>query len=268
MKRNLFFFTTILLAVCAANGCKLFTHKSKQAQLPTVTLDLPHDVKNADAAPKLTESMMVVTIFGPLDRSDMSGKNDVEFLGDRRVFLSDLPSAIEAALKNDPEKTVYIKADRSVDYGEVVKVINEVREAGVINDALLVQGGVLQQFAIQVPQKRDWEDFLSKDISKLKPDPKFVGVMLRQNLQIELVNGGYFVGMVGPPAMPFQENDKAFADKSSLTQALSQTLQGRTNRTVTIKSVRANRYDDVIKLIDAVKGAGGNPIVLQIDDLP
>jgi biopolymer transport protein ExbD len=28
------------------------------------------------------------------------------------------------------------------------------------------------------------------------------------------------------------------------------------------------RYGDVVKVIDAIKGAGANPVGLQVDDLP
>jgi biopolymer transport protein ExbD len=42
----------------------------------------------------------------------------------------------------------------------------------------------------------------------------------------------------------------------------------RVEKTVVIKAYRSCWYGDVIKLIDAVKGAGANPIMLQLDDLP
>jgi biopolymer transport protein ExbD len=42
----------------------------------------------------------------------------------------------------------------------------------------------------------------------------------------------------------------------------------RVEKTVVIKANRSCRYGDVIKLIDAVKGTGANPIILQLDDLP
>jgi biopolymer transport protein ExbD len=38
-------------------------------------------------------------------------------------------------------------------------------------------------------------------------------------------------------------------------------------KTVFIKSPRSVRYGDVVKVIDAVKMAGAQPIGLQIDDL-
>jgi biopolymer transport protein ExbD len=64
-----------------------------------------------------------------------------------------------------------------------------------------------------------------------------------------------------------------------LTNKLKETFQGReangvfregTNeveKTVFIKSPRSVKYGDVVKVIDAVKQAGAQPIGLQIDDL-
>ncbi|HVS21602.1 MAG TPA: hypothetical protein VHD88_07125, partial [Pyrinomonadaceae bacterium] len=39
-------------------------------------------------------------------------------------------------------------------------------------------------------------------------------------------------------------------------------------KTVFVKAPRALHYGDVVKVIDAIKGAGANPVGLQVDDLP
>ncbi len=69
------------------------------------------------------------------------------------------------------------------------------------------------------------------------------------------------------------------SDASSLTAKLKEIFDGRdangvfregTNeveKTVFIKSPRSVKYGDVVKVIDAVKMAGAQPIGLQIDDL-
>jgi len=69
------------------------------------------------------------------------------------------------------------------------------------------------------------------------------------------------------------------SDASDLTTQLSEIFKGRdangvfrdgTNeveKTVFIKSPRSVKYGDVVKVIDAVKLAGAQPIGLQIDDL-
>lgn len=69
------------------------------------------------------------------------------------------------------------------------------------------------------------------------------------------------------------------SDPSALTTELTRIFQERTNnrvvregtneveRTVFIKSPTSVRYGDVVKVIDAAKIAGAEPIGLQIDDL-
>jgi biopolymer transport protein ExbD len=41
----------------------------------------------------------------------------------------------------------------------------------------------------------------------------------------------------------------------------------RIEKSVFVKAPRSLKYVEVVKVIDAIKGAGGNPIGLQIDDL-
>jgi carbamoylphosphate synthase large subunit len=42
----------------------------------------------------------------------------------------------------------------------------------------------------------------------------------------------------------------------------------RIEKTVFVKAPRSIKYGDVVKVIDAIKGAGANPVGLQVDDLP
>jgi hypothetical protein len=42
----------------------------------------------------------------------------------------------------------------------------------------------------------------------------------------------------------------------------------RIEKTVFVKAPRAMKYGDVVKVIDAIKGAGASPVGLQVDDLP
>jgi biopolymer transport protein ExbD len=54
-------------------------------------------------------------------------------LGKKKVNLDDLKASVEKALANKKEedKIVYVKSGVNVNYGEVVKVINAVREKGI-----------------------------------------------------------------------------------------------------------------------------------------
>jgi len=75
------------------------------------------------------------------------------------------------------------------------------------------------------------------------------------------------------------ENVGSIDDPTALTTRLSEEFKTRTNngifregtneieKTIFIKSPRSVRYGDVVKVIDAAKIAGAQPIGLQIDDL-
>jgi len=65
----------------------------------------------------------------------------------------------------------------------------------------------------------------------------------------------------------FQERavNLAYADQDHLANNLS--TEQKIQKTVFIKAPRAVDYGNVVKIIDAVKVAGDNPISLQIDDL-
>ena len=89
-----------------------------------ITVAIPRDLKNPDEDQAINKETSVI----------ISVPNDNEYyLGKKKVNLDDLKSAVEKALANKKEedKIVYSKSGVNVSYGEVVKVINAVREKGV-----------------------------------------------------------------------------------------------------------------------------------------
>ena len=89
-----------------------------------ITVAIPRDLKNPDEDQAINKETSVI----------ISVPNDNEYyLAKKKVNLDDLKAAVEKALANKKEedKIVYIKSGVEVSYGEVVKVINAVREKGV-----------------------------------------------------------------------------------------------------------------------------------------
>ena len=89
-----------------------------------ITVAIPRDLRNPDEDQNINkESSVIISI----------PKDNEYYLGKKKVGLDDLKSAVEKALANKKEedKIVYIKSGVEVSYGEVVKVINAVREKGV-----------------------------------------------------------------------------------------------------------------------------------------
>lgn len=89
-----------------------------------ITVAIPRDTKNADEDAAINkESAVIISI-----------PNDKEYyLGKKRVTLDDLKNEVEKALekKKEEDRIVYVKSGVGVSYGEVVNVINAVREKGV-----------------------------------------------------------------------------------------------------------------------------------------
>jgi biopolymer transport protein TolR len=89
-----------------------------------ITVAIPRDLRNPDEDQNINkESSVIISV----------PKDGEYYLAKKKVGLDDLKAAVEKALANKKEedKIVYIKSGVEVSYGEVVKVINAVREKGV-----------------------------------------------------------------------------------------------------------------------------------------
>jgi len=236
--------------VVAATACKGVRTPAPEP-LPFPNVYLPRNFKNADPSPKLDKSAVVISILdsthiwvGRSEYSDLNGFGE-----------------IENAVRQAPQKLVYVRAASPLDYVTVVKAIDSARRSGALEFALHVQmpTGADRQFTVKILPEP------GATFSE-KKDPTLIGVMLSADSKISLVKGGLEDGLLGPGGS--KEDMGTLSDTSRLSRALTQTLGDRTDRKVTIKATRATSYNDVVTIIDAVKGAGALPIVLQIDDLP
>ena len=89
-----------------------------------IQVTLPSNLRNPDEDQAINkESSVIISV----------PKDGEYYLGKKKVNLEDMKTAVEKALANKKEedKIVYIKSGVEVSYGEVVKVINAVREKGV-----------------------------------------------------------------------------------------------------------------------------------------
>jgi|SRR6266849_5320986 biopolymer transport protein ExbD len=61
------------------------------------------------------------------------------YLGTKKIPLDQITNAVKDLLANRLDKTVFVKSDARAKYGDVVKVVDEVRAAGVDNLGLLTE---------------------------------------------------------------------------------------------------------------------------------
>ena len=124
-------------------------------------------------------------------------------------------------------------------------------------------------FKADIPTQRD----PNEDLSKLKPNPLTLVVSISNDLQLKL--NADAIGSVNDTAplsqrlaQLFQQRKESRAYKPGMETRSDVPEADRIEKTVFVKAPRALRYGDVVKVIDAIKGAGASPVGLQVDDLP
>jgi biopolymer transport protein ExbD/biopolymer transport protein TolR len=61
------------------------------------------------------------------------------YLGQDRVAIEDLPAKVNDLLANKLDKTVFVRSDLRAKYGDVVQVVDNIRNAGVDKVGLLTE---------------------------------------------------------------------------------------------------------------------------------
>jgi biopolymer transport protein ExbD len=125
------------------------------------------------------------------------------------------------------------------------------------------------RFKADIPTQRD----PNEDLSQLKPNPLTLVVSIASDLSIKLNQDS--LGSVNDPSQLATRLRQVFdlrrdqrAYKIGLETRTDLKEEDRIEKTVFVKAPRAMKYGDVVKVIDAIKGAGANPVGLQVDDLP
>lgn len=125
------------------------------------------------------------------------------------------------------------------------------------------------RFKADIPTQRD----PNEDLSRLKPNPLTLVVTISPDLSLKLNQDD--MGSVNETAalsqrliMVFRQRKEQRAYKVGMEGRSDINDEDRIEKTVFVKAPRATKYGDVVKVIDAIKGAGANPVGLQVDDLP
>jgi len=95
---------------------------------PLATVDVPVDLPAANARPlKRPDTPLYVSV-----RADAS-----VLVGKAPATLEDLGDALDAATGGDRETRVFLRADRVLEYGRLMGVMNALRDAGYVRLALV-----------------------------------------------------------------------------------------------------------------------------------
>jgi biopolymer transport protein ExbD len=95
---------------------------------PLATVDIPVDLPSANAQPQPR----------PTEPVYLSVKSDLSLaLGEEQIAPDALAAALDARTNGDKEERIFLRADKSVDYGSLMDVMNELRAAGYLKIALV-----------------------------------------------------------------------------------------------------------------------------------
>jgi biopolymer transport protein ExbD len=125
------------------------------------------------------------------------------------------------------------------------------------------------KFQADIPTQRD----PNEDLSQLKPNPLTLVVSIGTDLSLKLNQDNIgSVNDTGPLsqrlAQLFKQRQETRAYKPGMETRTDIPDKERIEKTVFVKAPRSLKYGDVVKVIDAIKGAGASPVGLQVDDLP
>jgi biopolymer transport protein ExbD len=95
---------------------------------PLATVDVPVNLPGSDASPaQRPERPVFLTLQADLTLA----------LGDAPVTREELVAALDAATRNDHEEPIFLRADKTVDYGDLMALMDVLRAAGYLKVALV-----------------------------------------------------------------------------------------------------------------------------------
>lgn len=210
----------------------------------TITVEVPEQMKNAEAdaaieteAPRRISLRPAGWYFGIYEL----------YSGSKR---DDLAAKLKQRMAENPTSQIYLQADSRIEFSEVASALDIVRGVGIKSAALIVRPAgknALHRLTVELPPQLDPEAPLEK------PNPLTLEVR---------VNGEGILSLNKEP--------QGTIDEPKLATTIANVLLTRTanmDKTVTIKATRTSKYQTIAQVIDAMKGAGAGPIVLQLDDL-
>jgi biopolymer transport protein ExbD len=174
--------------------------------------------------------------------------------------------------QTEPDPMVFLIAAVSNDYGTVVEVCARVRRIGVSRVGLIgnrTGANTPSRLTVELSAEPD----PNEDLSKLKPNPLTLRVSISNDLRLRLNQDD--IGSVNDSqplsqrlVQIFKQRQENYAIRPGFETRTDLPMEERIEKTLIIKANRSVKYGDVVKVVDAVRGAGAGPVVLQLDDLP
>jgi len=215
--------------------------------------DVPRLVKNAVLDKNIaSESSCVLKI-----RSE----NDIS-LGAAKLSKDSLGKEVGNCLDKNPpaEKIVYLEASDTLDYGILVDIMNTARKVQGDRLRFVVSPNDVAENARYILEAKVPAD-PAHDAAILKPNPIMLVAFLEKDGKIKLNQDGHdsLESLSARLREIFRQRENTGVFKEGTNEV---------EKTVFVSAPRTMKYGEVIKVIDAVKSGGAEPVGLLLEGLP
>jgi len=258
---------SFLLLAGVLSCSKIMPERNIDYNAGRVPVNLPRGLRNAEKDWQIDKPTAVIISLPT---------NDEMFVGKERTpsAKEDLRFKLRQLLQDQSEsdRIVYVAASFLNEWGSVVGICDAIRMQDVSRVGLLATNEGMNtpgRIAVELPVAPD----PNQDISMMKPNPLTLVVSINPDLKVRLnqddmadINDSMPLSVRLHDIFKMRKEQRAYKPGSETRTDLTE--DERVEKTVTVKAPRSIKYGDVMKIIDALRGAGARPIVLQLDDLP
>ncbi|MBS1796816.1 MAG: biopolymer transporter ExbD [Acidobacteria bacterium] len=233
---------------------------------------LPENLKSADSDADLqkeTSAILILAADGKYYLERKKSSPDDTAPTETPVSKEELPGRLKMLIQDKPpdKRIVYLKADADASADAVLKLFQTIRDVDVDKVGLVVYGPTTpndpsqlypKRFEVKLPEKPD------PAATPPKPNPNTLIAFLKPDGKLALNQDG--MGTISDPGkltaklaeiFKYRENNGIFREGTNEIE-----------KTVFLKPAGECKYGDFVKLVEAVRTAGAEPIGIQFDDLP
>lgn len=238
-------------------------------------VNLPTNIKFAESdynIEKESSTVLTLTADNKLYIRQVSDSADKAETKENIITKEELPRELKRQMevKTPDRRIVYFKCDANASVENVLQIFDIIRKADVDKIGLVVIGKKDAiddpyqtsplRFEVKLPEPPDKSDALVN----VRPNPLTLVVKLESNGKLSLNNED--MGMISDTKNLEDKLVEIFKDREN--NGVFREGTNEIEKTVFLNADKSSKYGDFIKLVEAVKGGGAEPIEIQMDDKP